>query len=138
MTPLPVGEQLDATQAAHHPELRAVAAKYTPAHTTWSHPADVAPNTAAAHPLRLLRDFTNGTVSAADFARAWWQTRRTSRANGERLRGPLGDLFDRVFMLLEDYDVDPRLAVPTDLSAAVLHAAVTEAYRRLVPTPEAI
>ncbi|BDH08699.1 hypothetical protein [Streptomyces seoulensis] len=41
-------------------------------------------------------------------------------------------------MLLEDYEVDPRLAEPIDLPAAALHAAVTEAYRRLVPTSEAI
>lgn len=125
-------------QATHHPELRAVAAKYTPTHAAWSHSADVAPNTAAAHQLRLLRDFTNGTVSAPDFAHTWWQARRTSQANGERLRGPLADLFDRVLMLLEDYEVDPQLAEPTDLSATELHAAVTEAYRRIVPTGRTI
>ena len=35
-------------RAAIRPELLAVAAKYSPAHTAWSRPADVAPNTAAA------------------------------------------------------------------------------------------
>ncbi|MEU4110410.1 hypothetical protein [Streptomyces sp. NPDC027717] len=125
-------------RAAIRPELLAVAAKYSPAHTAWSHPADVAPNTAAGHQLQLLRDFTNGTVPATDFAHIWWQARRASRSNGERLRGPLAELFDRVFMLLEDYEVDPQLAEPTDLSATELHAAVTEAYRKIVPTARTI
>lgn len=69
-------------RAAVRPELLAVAVTYSPAHTAWSHPADVAPNTAACHQLELLRDFTNGAVPATDFAHTWWQARRASRSNG--------------------------------------------------------
>ncbi|MER7308670.1 colicin immunity domain-containing protein [Streptomyces griseoluteus] len=116
-------------QAARHPDLLAVAAAYAPTHHAWSHPAEVPPDTATAHHLHLLEEFTHGTLPAPAFAHAWWQTRRTTESNGERIRGPLEELFDRVFLLLEDYEVDPELAEPTDLTATELQAAVSEAYR---------
>jgi hypothetical protein len=43
----------------------------------------------------------------------------------ERLRGPLEELFGRVFMILEDYAIAPELAEPGDLSDTELRAAVT-------------
>ncbi|MGA5729556.1 hypothetical protein ACPCI1_13010 [Streptomyces seoulensis] len=116
-------------QAARHPELLVVAAAYAPTHHAWSHPAEVPPNTATAHHLHLLREFTDGTLTAPTFAHTWWQTRRTAQSNGERVRGPLGELLDHVFLLLEDYEVAPELAEPTDLTATELRAAVTEAYQ---------
>ncbi|MEU6386665.1 hypothetical protein ABZ847_24285 [Streptomyces bauhiniae] len=115
-------------QAAQHPELLAVAAAYAPTHHAWSHPAEVPTDTATAHHLHLLREFTNGTLPAPTFAHDWWQTRRTAQSNGERVGGPLRDLLDHVFRLLEDYEVAPDLAEPTDLTATELRAAVTEAY----------
>ncbi|TGN74825.1 hypothetical protein E5083_21915 [Streptomyces bauhiniae] len=116
-------------QAARHPELLAVAATYVPTHHAWSDAAEVPPDTATAHHLNLLREFSNGTLPAPTFAYAWWQTRRTAKSNGERVRGPLEELFNHVFLLLEDYEVAPELAEPTDLTAPELQAAVTEAYR---------
>ncbi|MFG3047281.1 hypothetical protein ACGFZR_20415 [Streptomyces sp. NPDC048241] len=113
-------------QSARHPELPAVAAEYTPAHHAWSHRAEVTPNTATAQHLHLLEEFTDGTLPAHAFARTWWQTRRTAQSNGERIRGPLEELFDRVLALLEDYEVEPRLAEPDDLSEAELRTAIAE------------
>ncbi|MFD8296594.1 hypothetical protein ACFV13_10275 [Streptomyces bauhiniae] len=124
-------------QAARHPELLAVAATYAPAHHAWSDAVEVPPNTATAHHLHLLQEFTNGTLPAPAFAHAWWQTRRTAQSNGERVRGPLEELFTHVFLLLEDYELDPELAEPTDLTATELQAAVTEVYRDSVKAREA-
>nr|WP_237522813.1 colicin immunity domain-containing protein [Streptomyces sp. SID1328] len=115
-------------QAARHPDLLAVAAAYAPTYHAWSHPAEVSPDTATAQHLHLLREFTDGTLPAPAFAHAWWQTRRTAQPNGERVRGSLQELFDRVFLLLEDYKVDPELAEPADLTATELQTAVSEAY----------
>ncbi|MFG3198020.1 hypothetical protein ACGFYT_17965 [Streptomyces sp. NPDC048208] len=89
-------------QAARHPELLTAAATYAPTHRAWSNAAEVPPDTATAHHLHLLREFTNGTLLAPAFAHAWWQTRRTAQSNGERARGPLEELFTHVFLLLED------------------------------------
>lgn len=116
------------TLAHRHPELPTVAAAYPPAHTAWSHVADIDPASAAARQLALLGELTDGTRSAPDFAREWWEARRTSQANGERVRGPVADLFDRVFMILEDYSIDPDLSEPGDLSDAELRDAVSEAW----------
>ncbi|MEU0336968.1 hypothetical protein [Streptomyces sp. NPDC006193] len=114
--------------AARHPSLTAVAAAHPAEHHAGSHPAEVEPHSAAAQQLELLEAFTQGAYSAPDFAHDWWEARRVSQANGERLRGPLADLFGRVFMLLEDYSVDPELAEPGDLSDTDLRTAVTAAW----------
>jgi hypothetical protein len=111
-----------------HPSLSAVAAAHPPEHRAWSHLDDVDPTSAAARQVTLLHAFTDGTCSAPDFAHGWWEARRASRANGERVQGALGALFDRVFMILEDYSVDPELAEPGDLDDAGLQTAVHAAW----------
>ncbi|WP_432084945.1 hypothetical protein [Streptomyces sp. bgisy095] len=100
-----------------------------PRRRSWRTPADVAPDSAAAEQLRLLDGFTSGRITAADFALGWYPARSASTANGERLHGPLSDLFDRVFMLLEDYTHDPSLREEGDLSDTELLAAVTALTR---------
>jgi hypothetical protein len=115
-----------------HPSLAAVAASHPPGHRAWSHPGDVDPASAAARQLTLLDVFADGTCSAPDFAHGWWAARRASQANGERVQGALEDLFDQVFMILEDYSVDPELAEPGDLDDTGLQTAVRaarEAFR---------
>ncbi|MET8828653.1 hypothetical protein ABZX40_11340 [Streptomyces sp. NPDC004610] len=115
-----------------HPSLTSVAASYPPVHRAWSRPGDVDPSSAAARQLALLAAFTDGTCGAPDFAHGWWEARRASRANGERIQGALGDLFDQVFMILEDYAPEPELAEPGDLDDAALRTAVRatwEAFR---------
>jgi hypothetical protein len=114
--------------SSRHPSLAVVARAYPPARTAWSHPADVAPDSGAARQLTLLDEFVDGTRSSPEFAQDWWDARRTSQANGERLKAPLSDLFDRVFMLLEDYAADPNLREPGDLTDGELHAAVRELW----------
>lgn len=116
------------TLSARHPALMTVAAAYPSKQRAWSSPADVDPASAAARQLALLDAFADGTRDAPDFAHGWWEARRASQANGERVRGPLSDLFDRVFMLLEDYSVDPDLREPGDLEDADLRAAVSETW----------
>lgn len=111
-----------------HPSLSAVAATYQPDHRAWYHPGDVEPTSAAARQLALLEAFTDGSCSAPDFAHGWWEARRTSQASGERIHGALGALFDQVFMILEDYSVDPGLAEPGDLGDTELRAAVRAAW----------
>jgi hypothetical protein len=116
-----------------HPSLSAVAAAYPPGHRAWSHPGDVEPTSATARQLALLEAFTDGTCSAPHFAHGWWEARRASQANGERVQGALGALFDQVFMILEGYSVDPDLAQPGDLGDAELRTAVRaarDAFRR--------
>jgi hypothetical protein len=78
--------------------------------------------------LALLNEFVNGTRSSSDFAHDWWDARRISQANGERLKAPLSDLFDRVFMILEDYTSDPDLREAGDLTDGELHAVIRELW----------
>ncbi|MEU8652297.1 hypothetical protein [Streptomyces sp. NPDC048737] len=75
----------------------------------------------------MLDAFSDGTCGAPDFAHGWWEARRTSQAKGERVQGTLGDLFNKVFMILEDYSVDPDLTEPGDLDDAGLPTAVSGA-----------
>jgi hypothetical protein len=136
-----VGEGVDAARArfTRHaraladrcPSLAAVAAAHPSAHRAWSHPAEVDPHSAAARRLALLYAFIRGSCSAPDFARGWWEEQRSSQAKGERLRGPLEELFDRVFMILEDYAIAPELAESGDLSDTELRAAVMRCEREI-------
>lgn len=114
--------------AERHPALATVAAAHPPDHRAWSRPEDVDPSSAAARQLALLDAFANGTCGAPEFARGWWEARRASQADGERIRGMLGDLFDRVFMILEDYSVDPAFAEPGDVDDTALRTAVSAAW----------
>ncbi|WP_405552017.1 colicin immunity domain-containing protein [Streptomyces sp. NBC_01171] len=118
------------TRADQAPELNSVAATHASARRAWSKPADVEQGSAAARQLELLGQFTEGDLSARSFAQRWWEARRASQADGERIRGPLEEVFDQVFMLLEDYEVEPDLAEPGDLSDMELHAAVAELWNR--------
>ncbi|MFJ4424239.1 hypothetical protein [Streptomyces bobili] len=111
-----------------HPSLASVAAAHPPRRRAWSDAGDVDPSGAAAQQLALLDAFTDGKCSAPDFAHGWWKARRASQANGERLQGALGGLFDHVFMILEDYAVDPDLTEPGDLDDAGLRIAVGAAW----------
>ncbi|MGX1272904.1 hypothetical protein [Streptomyces phaeoluteigriseus] len=110
------------------PSLASVAATHPPGHRAWADAGDVDPSSAAARQLALLDAFTDGACSAPDFAHGWWETRRASQANGERIQGALSDLFDQVFMILEDYSVDPDLTEPGELDDAGLRTAVRTAW----------
>ncbi|MFE7646332.1 hypothetical protein [Streptomyces phaeoluteigriseus] len=116
------------TLQERHPSLTPVAAAHPPHHRAWSDTGDVDPSSAAAQQLALLDAFTDGTCTAPDFAHGWCKARRASQANGERLQGALGGLFDHVFMILEDYAVDPDLAELGDLDDAGLRTAVHTAW----------
>lgn len=138
-----VGEGADAARARfgrharalaeRRPALSAVAAAHRPARRAWSRLDDVDPASAAARQVLLLRAFADGTCGAPDFAHGWWDSRRASQADGERIHGALGDLFDRVFMILEDYSVDPDLAEPGDLDDAGLLTSVRAAWEAFRP-----
>ncbi|WP_395758506.1 hypothetical protein OIE82_08435 [Streptomyces althioticus] len=109
------------TLLERHPSLAPVAASHPPGHRVWSRLGDVDPAGATAQQLALLEVFTEvGTCSAPDFAHGWWEARPASQANGERVRGALGDLLDEVFMILEEYSVDPDLTESGDLGDAGL------------------
>ncbi|MFJ7264945.1 hypothetical protein ACIQV2_32850 [Streptomyces globosus] len=133
-----VGEGIDTARArfgryarallGRHPALSAVAATYGPGRRAWSHLGDIDPASAAARQVALLEEFTDGTCGAPDFAHGWWEARRASQAKGERIQGELGALLDEVFMILEDYAIDPELAEPGDLDDAGLEAAVRAAW----------
>ncbi|MFI9294234.1 colicin immunity domain-containing protein [Streptomyces gardneri] len=78
--------------------------------------------------MSLLSAFAQGTCTAADFADGWWEARRAAHSQGERTSGALADLLDRVFMVLEDYTLDPELREPGDLT----DSALRERIRHLV------
>lgn len=122
------------TLQERHPSLAPVAASHPPGDRAWPRLGDVDPANATAQQLALLEAFTEaGTCGAPEFAHGWWDARRASQTNGERVRGALGDLLDEVFMILEEYSVDPDLAEPGDLDDAGLRTAVRatwEAFRR--------
>ncbi|MER5478959.1 hypothetical protein ABT026_18610 [Streptomyces sp. NPDC002734] len=132
------GEGVDAARAlfgryaeavsGSHPGLPAVAAAHPLRNRAWSRPEDVTPDSAAARLLTLLDAFTNGSCTAPEFARGWWENQRASQANGERIREPLADLFDQVFLTLEDYAIEPELAEPGDLDDAQLREAVIRTW----------
>ncbi|MGV9558527.1 hypothetical protein [Streptomyces sp. NPDC003522] len=124
--PAPGDAQIDAATAS-------VTAAHPPRIKAWSRLDDVTSASAAARQLELLDAFTDGTCDAPDFAHGRWKDRRASQANGERIQGALGDLFDQVFMILEDYSVAPDLAEPGDLDDAKPQTAVNAvwaAFRR--------
>lgn len=110
--------------ARRWPELQSVARSLSPRHFAWARARDVPAGTDAARQVRLLRDFTTGSIGGADFARGWPAARRASQDNGERLRDPLLTAFDQVFSLLEDYSIDPDLKDPDDLSDQELRVSV--------------
>ncbi|MDH6228265.1 hypothetical protein M2169_005235 [Streptomyces sp. MJP52] len=99
-----------------------------PRNRAWSRPEDVTSDSAAARLLALLDAFAQGSCTAPEFARGWWENRRISQANGERIREPLADLFDHVFLTLEDYAIEPDLAEPGDLDDADLREAVVRSW----------
>ncbi|MFJ3907716.1 hypothetical protein [Streptomyces vinaceus] len=114
--------------ADRYPSLSVVAAEYGPEQRAWSHLDNIDPASAAARQVALLDAFADGTCDAPDFAHGWWEARRASQANGERIQGALDALFDQVFMLLEDYAIDPEFAEPGDLDDAGLKTAVRAAW----------
>ncbi|GAA3733690.1 hypothetical protein [Streptomyces tremellae] len=114
--------------ADRHPGLRELAASYPPARPAWQRAEDVDPASSTGQQLALLEHLRNGALGAPEFAKAWWQARREAQRGGERVRGSLAELFGRVFMLLEDYPIDPALAEPGDLSDAGLRAGIEEAW----------
>ncbi|MFF7443399.1 hypothetical protein [Streptomyces sp. NPDC008122] len=101
-----------------------IARAHPPVHRVWFHAADVAPGTASARLLSLLDDFTRGRRTAAEFAEGRRETRRAAQANGERVGGAPAELFDRVFLTLEDYTSAPELREPGDLTDAELREAI--------------
>ncbi|MER5960896.1 hypothetical protein [Streptomyces sp. NPDC002057] len=129
-----VGEGVDEARArfaryaralAHrNPVLVTVAAAHPPARLAWSRPADTEPGSAAAHQLFLLGEFASERLDASAFAHGWWAGRRAAQTKGERLRGPLAELFDQVSATLEEYGTDPALREPGDLSDAQLRHAI--------------
>lgn len=112
------------------PELQAVARDFGPRHIAWAHARNVPDGTATSQQVCLVRDFTAGAIGGADFARGWLNARRAAQESGERLREPLLSAFQQVFLLLEDYSIDPALKGPTDLSDQELRDAVRKSMAR--------
>ncbi|MEU3224455.1 hypothetical protein ABZ695_15005 [Streptomyces sp. NPDC006976] len=112
------------------PELQAVARGFGPRHIAWAHARNVPDGTATSQQVRLVRDFTAGAIGGTDFARGWLNARRAAQESGERLREPLLSAFQQVFLLLEDYSIDPALKGPTDLSEQELRDAVRKSMAR--------
>ncbi|MFD5326616.1 hypothetical protein [Streptomyces sp. NPDC127092] len=107
--------------ADRQPALLAVAAAHPATHRAWTDPSEVPPGSVTAHRLSLLQAFVSGDAvdgpSADSFAMAWHSARRSADAAGERVRGRLAELFDAVFMALEDRD--DALLPASDLTTAV-------------------
>lgn len=112
------------------PELQAVARDFGPRHIAWAHARNVPGGTATSQQVRLVRGFTAGAIGGADFARGWLNGRRAAQESGERLREPLLSAFQQVFLLLEDYSIDPALKDPADLSDEELRDAVRKSMAR--------
>ncbi|MGW5775893.1 hypothetical protein [Streptomyces sp. NPDC003863] len=106
------------------PRAEEIARAHPPVHRVWFRAADVPPGTASARLLSLLNDFTRGRRTAAEFAEGRREARRAARANGERTGGALAELFDHVFLTLEDYTPAPELREPGDLTDAELWEAI--------------
>lgn len=110
--------------AGRWPELPALAGSLPPPHTAWARAEDVPSGTGTARQLELVRDFVTGSVGGTDFARGWLAAHRASRDDGERLRDPLLTALDQVFLLLEDYSIEPEFREPDDLTDQELRNAV--------------
>ncbi|MBH1938295.1 hypothetical protein I5Q34_29235 [Streptomyces sp. AV19] len=111
----------------HLPDVAKIAAKLQPSQFAWGRRSEVAEGTGTAEQLSLMTSFANNEVSAVDFAAAWLRARRRSLEHPERLREPLARELDRVFYAIEDYEFDPQLREPGDLTDAQLKEAVEEA-----------
>nr|WP_239144362.1 colicin immunity domain-containing protein [Streptomyces sp. SID14515] len=96
--------------------LESAARSYPPVHVAWKRPEDVPEGTSTDRQLALMRAFVTGQCTGAEFAIGWLDARRSSQRRGERVRGPLEALLDRVFSLVEGYSVDPRFKEADDLS----------------------
>jgi hypothetical protein len=110
--------------AKQHPRLSAIAAEYPSRYRAWSLRTEVEHGSTTERQLELLAGFTNGELTAPEFAQEWWKAQRESKAHGERIRGKLKELFDETFMILEDYSIDPEFREPGDLSDTELQVAV--------------
>jgi hypothetical protein len=108
-----------------------IAAEFPPTQDSWSKPADVAPGSAVAEQLELMRSFADGQTPPADFARRWLAARRRSLNDGERTRPPLAEILDRMFYALDDYAIDPSLHEPGDLTDEQLADVARRALEEL-------
>ncbi|QKW22060.1 hypothetical protein HUT16_26005 [Kitasatospora sp. NA04385] len=82
--------------------------------------ADLAvfPDTFTARQYALMGGFAEHRLSAAEFTRTWYASRRAALAAGERPTGRLADALDTLFAAMEDVgatDEDLRAAVRTAL-----------------------
>ncbi|MFF2556220.1 hypothetical protein ACFVUS_34780 [Nocardia sp. NPDC058058] len=87
---------------------------------TWAKPADVPPGSGVAEQLNLMKSLACRQITCPAFARSWYDARRRSLDNGERLRQPFERLLTRVFYDLEDYPIDPSLRDSGDITDEAL------------------
>jgi hypothetical protein len=89
----------------------------------WFRAGDAEPGSGAQQQLTCIDAFVEGSCTAPDLVRGRYRARSLSMDRGERVRGALQELYDRVFMLVEDY-AQPEFREPGDLSDPELPAAV--------------
>lgn len=98
----------------------------------WHRPSEIPSDTGTGQQIASMRGLVDGSLSGAEFARAWLTGRRTALTRGERLRAPLARILDDVFFILEDeYAIDPLLRGPDDLSDEALVSRIRSALDAL-------
>ncbi|WP_431874674.1 colicin immunity domain-containing protein [Amycolatopsis sacchari] len=117
--------------AVRYPELAEVAREYPPRLRSWGSPGEATPGSGVAEQVELMNRLDRDELTGKDFMDRWLAARRRSQEAGERLRRPLAEALDQVFYALEDYEPDPGLRDPDELSDEDLLDQVRAALTRL-------
>ncbi|MEV6069441.1 hypothetical protein AB0L82_23090 [Nocardia sp. NPDC052001] len=98
---------------------------------TWAKPADVPPGSGVAEQLSLMKSLACRQITCPTFARSWYDARRRSLDNGERVREPFERLLTRVFYDLADYPIDHSLRESGDITDEGLIDNVRDVLKEL-------
>lgn len=97
----------------------------------WASPSEVAPGSATAAQLELMRDLVDGKIAGPGFARAWLSARRRILDVGERVRERFDRVLTDVFYLLDNYVINPALRGSDDMTDEELIVKVRAALNDL-------
>jgi Bacterial self-protective colicin-like immunity len=110
-----------------HGVLASIAAEFPGSRVTRKTGRDLDPTFGAGRQVHLMEQFAARQIDSAAFSIGWLSARTESLESRERLGHQLEILLNGVFYSLDEYNYDPALAQPGDLSTVELRNIVREA-----------